>query len=177
MMKTCLSLLLCICLRASHIAQGFVLPQGKGFRVSTSINNSLDDDNDANSETSTARRSLIHSAAAASLSLALGGLPVANAAVGTLPEFSDSEAIIQGLTVTVADKPQLDAMVDFCVKGFDFKVLRQRIRDSVEEVVGSLWLHAKCRDAVALWSLTHVPKLSFARHLVAWIWPRTTEHP
>ena len=93
----------------------------------------------ASSEMSSSRRSLIHSAAAASLSLTLGGLnvPVANAAVGSLPEFSDSEAIIQGLTVNVADKSQLDAMVDFLIKGLDFQILRQRIRGTVEEVVSN----------------------------------------
>lgn len=59
-----------------------------------------------------------------------------NAAVGTLPEFSDTNAIIQGITVNVADKSQQDAMINFLVNGFDFKVLRKRILDSVEDTVG-----------------------------------------
>jgi len=138
MMKSCLALF-CLSLGGSQIAQGFVAPQNNGFRISTTIKNTLDDnsEDDANAEGSSTRRSLINSAAAASLSLALGSsnyLPVANAAVGTLPEFGDSEAIIQGLTVNVADKSQFDAMVEFLVNGFDFQILRQRIRDSVEEI-------------------------------------------
>lgn len=60
----------------------------------------------------------------------------ARAAVGSLPEFRDTNAIVQGVTVNVADKSQQDAMIDFLVNGFDFKVLRKRISDSVEDTVG-----------------------------------------
>ncbi|CAJ1969334.1 unnamed protein product [Cylindrotheca closterium] len=136
-MKSYLALF-CLSLGGSQIAQGFVAPQNSGFRVSTTIKNSFDvfSEELANEESSSARRSLIHSAAAASFSLALGGaiVPAVNADVGTLPEFGDSEAIIQGLTVNVSDKSQLDGMVEFLVKGFDFQILRQRIRDTVEEI-------------------------------------------
>lgn len=59
----------------------------------------------------------------------------ANAAVGTLPEFEDTNAIIQGITVNVADKSQQDAMIDFLVRGFDFEVSRKRIKDSIEDTV------------------------------------------
>ncbi len=57
------------------------------------------------------------------------------AAIGTLPEFGDTNAMIQGITVNVADKSQEEAMVNFLVNGFDFKVLRRRIVDSVEDTV------------------------------------------
>lgn len=87
---------------------------------------------------SPSRRLLLGSAVVASSSLVFGGLvpDSANAAVGTLPEFADSNAIIQGLTVNVADKSQQDGMIDFLVNGFDFQVLRKRIKGSVEETVG-----------------------------------------
>ena len=86
---------------------------------------------------SLSRRDLLRSAASASSSLALAGIAVkrANAAVGSLPEFQDTNAIIQGLTVDVADKSQQDSMVDFLVNGFDFQILRKRIKGSVEETV------------------------------------------
>lgn len=62
----------------------------------------------------------------------------AAAAVGTLPEFSDTNAIIQGITVNVADKAQQDSMIEFLVNGFDFKILRRRIKDSVEDTVSAM---------------------------------------
>lgn len=57
----------------------------------------------------------------------------ANAALGTLPELASTNAVLQGITVKVADKSQQDAMIAFLVEGFDFKVLRKRIRGSLEE--------------------------------------------
>jgi hypothetical protein len=62
----------------------------------------------------------------------------APATVGTLPEFGNTNAIIQGITVNVADKSQQDAMIDFLVNGFNFKVLRKRIADPVEDTVSQL---------------------------------------
>lgn len=58
----------------------------------------------------------------------------AAASVGTLPEFSDTNAILKGITIRVADKSQLDAMVSFLTNGFDFEILRQRIRGGTEEI-------------------------------------------
>lgn len=58
------------------------------------------------------------------------------AAVGTLPEFSDTNAVIQGVTVNVADSTQFYNMVDFLREGFGFKVLRQSVTGSVS----SVWL-------------------------------------
>lgn len=62
----------------------------------------------------------------------------ANAAVGTLPEYSDTNAIVQGITVTVADKSQQDAMIQFLVDAFDFKVLRQSIIGTVTNSVSAV---------------------------------------
>ena len=61
------------------------------------------------------------------------------AAVGTLPEYEDTNAVLQGLTVNVADASQQEQMIAFLTNGFDFQVLRKRIRGSVEETV-SLFL-------------------------------------
>jgi hypothetical protein len=57
------------------------------------------------------------------------------AAVGTLPEFSDTNAIIEGITVTVADKSQQDAMITFLIDSFEFKVLRQSVTGPMTDVV------------------------------------------
>lgn len=92
---------------------------------------------DTESESSSRRRDLLHSAAVTSGSILLGGAnPMSvDAAVGTLPEFADSDAIIQGVTVKVADESQQAAMIDFLVNGFDFEILRKRLKDPVEETV------------------------------------------
>jgi len=50
----------------------------------------------------------------------------ADAAVGTLPEFSDSNALLQGITIDVADAAQQEAMIAFLEEAFDFKKRRQR---------------------------------------------------
>lgn len=60
----------------------------------------------------------------------------ANAAVGDLPEFSDANAVLQGLTLDVSDSTQQKDMVEFLRDGFSFKVLRQRKVGSITETVG-----------------------------------------
>lgn len=60
----------------------------------------------------------------------------ANAAVGSLYEFADTNAILQGITVNVADKSQEDSMIAFLENSFDFKVLRKSQLGSVT----STWL-------------------------------------
>lgn len=55
------------------------------------------------------------------------------AEVGTLAEFADTNAIINGLTINVADASQQQQMIDFLIGAFSFEVRRQRIQDSVEE--------------------------------------------
>ena len=82
------------------------------------------------------RKMMAKTAALASLSFlpaAIGSPASSSAAVGTLPEFSDTNAIINGLTVNVADASQQQAMIDFLTGAFDFVVQRQRIQGTVEE--------------------------------------------
>ncbi len=55
------------------------------------------------------------------------------AAVGTLPEFANDNAILQGITIKVADQSQLNSMIQFLENGFECQVLRRRIRGPIEE--------------------------------------------
>lgn len=125
------------------LSQGFVPSNHDGVRSRDSrliaFMGSVDRIEDLEEETSSVRRAIFHSAAVASGAFILGesNLKPANAAVGTLPEFADSNAIVQGLTVNVADQSQQNAMIDFLVNGLDFQVLRKRIKGSVEETVRS----------------------------------------
>lgn len=57
----------------------------------------------------------------------------ANAMVGSLPEFEDSNAVLQGVTVDVSDLGQQNTMIDFLTDGFQMKLLRQRKVGSVTE--------------------------------------------
>ncbi len=59
----------------------------------------------------------------------------ANAAVGSLPEFDDSNAVLQGVTIDVSDVGQQNSMIDFLRDGLQFKLLRQRKVGSVTETV------------------------------------------
>eukprot|EP00536_Pseudo-nitzschia_multiseries_P006360 jgi/Psemu1/192997/e_gw1.134.48.1 len=72
-------------------------------------------------------------ASAAFLSASTSFPEASSAAVGTLPEFSETNAIVQGLTINVADASQQQTMIDFLVGAFDFQVQRQRIQGNVEE--------------------------------------------
>jgi len=64
----------------------------------------------------------------------------ANAAIGTLPEFADTNAIFQSVTIDVTDKKQFDDTVEFFTNGFDgCKVLRERGGDG-GGVVKEVWL-------------------------------------
>jgi hypothetical protein len=72
--------------------------------------------------------------ASASLVTASTGLPsMVQANVGDLPEFANTNAILQGITVKVADPSQQKAMIQFLEDGFDCQVLRKRIVGSIEE--------------------------------------------
>jgi hypothetical protein len=101
------------------------------------LRSKANDVDDGNVDAVSSRREIFKSALIATSSLVcVASLPNgAHAAVGTLPEFADTNAILQGITVNVADKAQQDAMIDFLVGGFDFAVQRKRIKDSVEETV------------------------------------------
>ena len=106
----------------------------------SSLRSQTNGDNDGVDATTSGRRNVLKTAIIAATGSLMGitgtgclPVPNANAAVGTLPEFEDTNAIIQGITVNVADKSQQDDMISFLVNGFDFEVLRTRIRGTVEE--------------------------------------------
>jgi len=62
------------------------------------------------------------------------GLPqTSSAVVGALPEYADTNAIVQGLTINVADASQQKSMIEFLIGSFSFEVQRQRIQGTVEE--------------------------------------------
>lgn len=106
-----------------------------------------DDDNDVNvdsasrrSALSTTFKSLLGPLALSllstsnNMSASMGiGIQMANAAVGTLPEYADSNAVLQGITIDVADTEQQKDMISFLEDGFSFKKLRQSKRGSVTD--------------------------------------------
>ena len=55
------------------------------------------------------------------------------ASVGTLPEYADTNNVLQGITIRVADQSQQKAMISFLEDGFDCEVIRKRIVGSIEE--------------------------------------------
>jgi hypothetical protein len=67
------------------------------------------------------------------LAIAGATTETASAAVGRLPEYAEANAILQGITIRVADKSQQDSMISFLSEAFDCQVLRKRIRGSIEE--------------------------------------------
>jgi hypothetical protein len=64
------------------------------------------------------------------------------AAMGSLPELSDpnTNAILQGVTVSVADLSQQESMIQFLTQGFSFQILRQQTTDSITDTVRSTGL-------------------------------------
>ena len=83
------------------------------------------------------RRNVIERVAGAVLTTAAGGLTTdpapAIAAVGSLSEFSDSNAMLSGITVNVVDKSQEDLMLNFLQDAFDFQILRKKKEGSVTD--------------------------------------------
>mmetsp|Transcript_21506 Transcript_21506/g.46731 ORF Transcript_21506/g.46731 Transcript_21506/m.46731 type:complete len:400 (-) Transcript_21506:261-1460(-) len=113
---------------------------------SRSILHSTNSDDDVNGQLTT-RRSLLQqgllATAAATATLATNNVLPANAAtLGTLPEFSDANAILQSLTIDVTDKQQYDETIAFFTTGFDgMKLLRQQNGgDTGGILVKSAWL-------------------------------------
>jgi hypothetical protein len=53
---------------------------------------------------------------------------VAQAAVGTLPEFANTDCILQGITLRTTSRLQYDSMIQFLKDGFNFRILRQQKR-------------------------------------------------
>lgn len=97
---------------------------------SSSHLNDNEEEQQQQQQTTLSRRSLFQTTASTVLlntllQSATTSLP-ANAAVGTLPEFADTNAILQGVTITVSDTSQQDTMIEFLTNGFNFVVLRQR---------------------------------------------------
>ena len=106
-------------------------------RMTSSLNNA--NSNDVRGEES--RRSVLSNTAKSLIastifsSAATMGVSIenANAALGSLPEYSDTNAVIQGITVDVADTSQQDEMIAFLETGFDMKKVRQRTVGSVTD--------------------------------------------
>jgi hypothetical protein len=84
----------------------------------------------------TSRRGVLQSAATAAVTWVAWG-DESLAAVGRLPELSDpnTNAVLQGVTVSVADLSQQEAMIQFLTQGFSFQMLRQQTTDSVTDTV------------------------------------------
>jgi hypothetical protein len=139
MMKspTMLLLSLAVLLVITQVAVGFsVVANPKSSASSLHAISSIVDDND-DEVPITSRRSILTSAVSGAIILSGFSPKPARAVVGTLPEFADTNAIVQGVTIDVVDKAQQDNMIKFLVNGFDFQVLRKRIKGSVEETVGN----------------------------------------
>jgi hypothetical protein len=69
--------------------------------------------------------------------------------VGTLPELKGATAVLQGITVSVADESQQNSMIKFLVEGFLFKVLRQRTVGTVTDTVRTnLWRDGRLRKHI-----------------------------
>lgn len=102
------------------------------------VENALFDLQDTvNETTSSRRRSFLSLATAAAVGAAsatvLPLVQASQAAVGSLPEYDDTNVVLHGLTINVADKSQQEAMIKFLTNAFDCEILRQRIRGPVQE--------------------------------------------
>ena len=128
---------LLILLGITQVAVGFsIISNPKSSASSLHAGSSTVDDDD-DKVPITSRRSILTSAVSGAILLSGFSPEPAHAVVGTLPEFADTNAIVQGVTIDVVDKVQQDNMINFLVNGFDFQVLRKRIKGSVEDTVGN----------------------------------------
>jgi len=90
------------------------------------------DNNDELNRRSMLLKTITSPIAAIGLSSSL--IKPSNAAIGTLYEYSNTNAILQGVTINVADKSQQNAMIQFLTQSFiGFKVLRQGTIDGVTD--------------------------------------------
>ena len=125
------------CTEAFQVTQlSFAPPQQTSTSLNKHKHQQYDFDNDNNQ---ISRRSVLEKGSktiGASLLLNTISVEHSDAMVGSLPEFNDSNSVIQGVTIDVADLSQQNDMIDFLREGFNFRVLRQRKVASVTETVG-----------------------------------------
>lgn len=123
-----------VVLKASSRQQDNIQFDGDSDRITDT-----DTTGNHNKNKNLSRRSMIeHGSKLLSVSFLLNSMSVekTNAIVGSLPEFSDTNGVLQGITIDVADLTQQEEMTKFLRDGFGFKVLRQRKVQSVTETVG-----------------------------------------
>lgn len=127
--------------RCGYISTSSLLSQNLGVDSAVPDDNSNDkiESHRHHTPTSTVsrRKTLTHLTAAAMLVCFPFGLTdnLAMADVGTLPELKGATAVLQGITVSVADVSQQNSMIKFLVEGFLFNVLRQRTVGTVTDTV------------------------------------------
>ena len=131
---TCMSLILASLLFQVHPwscgAQG-TLNKSAAKRLGATARTATSKPITEQDSTSSRRQFISYTAAAVA---AAAALPYpSTAAVGTLPELANDNALLQGITVKVADKSQQDIMIQFLENGFECQVLRRRIRGPIEE--------------------------------------------
>lgn len=118
------------------------------------------DENSYSASDSSTRRDIFKKSML-SASLLLPFAPtIAKAALGTLPELSDTNVVVQGITVRVAEPSQRDAMITFLQNGFGMSILRQR---KVGSTVEDIWM-GYGPEQLSIPSDWTVPVSSFARY-------------
>lgn len=128
----------------SHLILHSNLHKEDTNNVDDSPNQQLDGAHHNIAHTTSTRRTILQQSllatSTAALSLATSSQK-ANAALGTLPEFADANAILQSITIDVSDQPQYDETIAFFTNGFDgMKVLRQRNNKASGGAVKDTWL-------------------------------------
>lgn len=136
--------------RRPTLSKPSFLPHVADPRLSSRLASLAGDDGiDEGEAHAQSRRSILRQGLAAASMATMAALPVgdggvARAALGTLPEFADTNAIFQSLTVDVTDKSQFDETVAFFTGAFDgMKVLRER-GGGAKEAVSACPEHIWC---------------------------------
>jgi hypothetical protein len=134
---------------------------------------------EAEKDFSDTRRSVLNKAslAAGTVLASLLSSQASQAAIGSLPELSNANAILQGLTVNVADQSQQDSMINFLVNAFDFQVLRQRKAGSITDTVCYSVFFNCARRSSRKSLICFRPRLIVLAYKVAWIWSRAAQYP
>ena len=81
-------------------------------------------DEENHQDADSTRRSFLTTTATTAISTTLWPASQSWAAVGTLPEYQDTNVVLQGLTVKVTDPVQKNQMISFLQNAFDFEILR-----------------------------------------------------